>query len=36
LGGWAWVQFEPGVLGDWEALFKEWLGMLVYAMKGYV
>lgn len=36
LGGWAWLQFEPGVLGDWEGLFKEWVGMLVYAVKGYV
>lgn len=36
LGAWAWLQFEPGVLADWEALFKEWVGMLVYAMRGYI
>ena len=36
LNGWAWLQFEPQVLGDWEGLIKEWVGMLVYAIKGYV
>lgn len=36
LGGWAWLQFEPDVLGDWEGLFKEWVGMLVYAIRGYI
>lgn len=36
LAGWAWLQFEPGVMGDWEGLFKEWVGMLVYAIRGYV
>lgn len=36
LRGWAWLKFKPGVIGDWEGLFKEWVGMLVYAIKGYV
>jgi hypothetical protein len=35
-GGWNWIKFSPNVIGDWEDLIKEWVGMLAYAIKGYL
>lgn len=31
-----WIKFQPEVLSKWEALIKEWVGMVAYWIKGYV
>jgi uncharacterized SAM-binding protein YcdF (DUF218 family) len=33
---WMIIQFQPDVLGKWEALIKEWVGMLAYWAAGYI
>jgi uncharacterized SAM-binding protein YcdF (DUF218 family) len=32
----SWAKFEPGNLEKWDLLIKEWVGLAVYAMKGYL
>jgi hypothetical protein len=30
------LSFNPDLLQRWESLFKEWLGIVAYRLKGYI